>query len=133
MEYRLNPAVGNDELNTLFAAAWPRHTDHDFSSELTHCLAYLGAYVDGRLVGFVKLAWDGGIHAFLLDPTVQPNVQRRGIGRRLVERAVDVARARGMEWVHVDYDPELHHFYERCGFQPTPAGLIRVAVTGSEQ
>jgi GNAT superfamily N-acetyltransferase len=69
-------------------------------------------------------------HGITPCPEYNPaDVQRRGIGRRLVERAVDVARERGMEWVHVDYDPELHHFYERCGFQPTPAGLIRVAAT----
>ncbi|HEY8743053.1 MAG TPA: GNAT family N-acetyltransferase, partial [Chloroflexota bacterium] len=83
-------------LNALFAAAWPKHTDHDFSSELAHSLVYLCAYQGDRLVGFVKLAWDGGIHAFLLDPTVHPQWQRRGIGRQLVEQVVEVARQRGM-------------------------------------
>jgi hypothetical protein len=30
--------------------------------------------------------------------------------------------------VHVDFEPHLGPFYlDRCGFQPTPAGLIRLA------
>jgi GNAT superfamily N-acetyltransferase len=77
-------------------------------------------------VGFVNLAWDGGIHAFLLDTTVHAAWQRRGIGRRLVGEAVAVAAARGMEWVHGDYEPHLDDFYRACGFQPTLAGLIRL-------
>jgi GNAT superfamily N-acetyltransferase len=82
-------------------------------------------YLGDELIGFVRLAWDGG-HAFLLEPTVRPDLRRRGIGRALVERAVAVARERGLEWVHVDYEPHLREFYRACGFTPTDAGLIRL-------
>lgn len=84
------------------------------------------AYADDELIGFVRLAWDGGVHSFLLEPTVCPNFRRRGIGRSLVECAVAVARDRGMEWVHVDYEPHLREFYRACGFTPTNAGLIHL-------
>jgi hypothetical protein len=33
----------------------------------------------GRLIGFVDVAWDGGDHTFLLDPTVAPRRRRRGL------------------------------------------------------
>jgi ribosomal protein S18 acetylase RimI-like enzyme len=62
----------------------------------------------------------------LLDPTVDPAFRRRGIGRRLVEEAVAIAKSRGLEWVHVDFEPELEGFYRGCGFSPTLAGLIRL-------
>jgi len=75
-------------------------------------------------VGFVSLAWDGGIHAFLLDPTVHPSLRRRGIGTELVRRAIDVARERGIHWVHVDFDPGLRPFYDACGFESTKAGIM---------
>lgn len=89
-------------------------------------LAFVCAYSDGELVGFVKLAWDGSVHAFLLEPTVSPRMRHRGIGRMLVARATEVAQARRLEWLHVDYEPELSPFYRACGFEPTPAGLIRL-------
>lgn len=124
--YQVRPAVTNEELNTLFATAWPGARWADFQPMLAHSLAYVCAYDGPTLVGFVNLAWDGGIHAFLLDTTVHADWQRRGIGRQLVLEAVAVAAARGMDWLHVDYEPHLDGFYRSCGFQPTLAGLIRL-------
>lgn len=126
IEYRLSPAVTNAELNALFAAAWPAHSASDFQPILGRSLVYVCAYQGQALVGFVNLAWDGGIHAFLLDTTVHPGVQRMGIGRSLVDRAVATARERGIEWIHVDYEPHLREFYRQCGFRYTAAGLIQL-------
>ena len=93
---------------------------------LPRSLAHLGAFEGQRLVGFVNVAWDGGVHAFLLDTSVHPELQRRGIATQIVQQAADVARARGAEWLHVDFEPRLEAFYRACGFAPTAAGLIRL-------
>jgi GNAT superfamily N-acetyltransferase len=124
--YVVSPPLGNDVLNALFVAAWPNHVQRDFRPILAASLAYICAYAGDVTIGFVNLAWDGGVHAFLLDTTVHPAWQRRGIGRQLVVRAVDLARARGVHWLHVDFEPQLEGFYRSCGFQPTLAGLIRL-------
>jgi GNAT superfamily N-acetyltransferase len=127
IEYRVNPPVTNAELDQLNVVSWPNHhPPYDFRPELERALAYVCAYAGQELIGFVRLAWDGSIHAFLLDPTVRPDFRRRGIGRSLVEHAVAAARERGMEWVHVDYEPELRECYRACGFRPTDAGLIHL-------
>jgi GNAT superfamily N-acetyltransferase len=53
--------------------------------------------------------------------------RRHGVGTRLVEVAVDGARAAGCEWLHVDFDDHLRAFYfDACGFTPTNAGLIEL-------
>ncbi len=127
--YRVSPSVTNDELNFVYGAAWGKDAAYDFQPALRHSLAYVCAYADDQLVGFVNLAWDGGVHAFILDTTVHPHWQRRGIGQALVERAVAVARERGLEWVHVDFEPHLLHFYRRCGFRHTEAGVIDLVNT----
>jgi GNAT superfamily N-acetyltransferase len=124
--YCISPTVTNDAMNALFAAAWPDNVWSDFAPMLSHSLAYVCAYQQDRLIGFVNLAWDGGIHAFLLDTTVHPAFQRRGIGRELVLRAAQVARERGIAWLHVDYEPHLESFYRGCGFRHTEAGLMRL-------
>ncbi len=123
---RVNPPVDNHALNDLFAASWPRHRPCDFVRELAYAMCYLCAYDGERLVGYVKVAWDGAVHGFLLEPTVHPDYRRRGIGRELVAEARRQAAARGLEWLHVDYEPELDAFYKSCGFRPTLAGLIRL-------
>ena len=126
ISYSTSPAVSNEAMNGLFAAAWPHHDWSDFAPVLSRSLAYICAHQQDRLIGFVNLAWDGGIHAFLLDTTVHPEFQRRGIGRELVLRAAETARERGIEWLHVDYEPHLEGFYRGCGFRHTEAGIMRL-------
>jgi GNAT superfamily N-acetyltransferase len=121
--YRVNPSVTNEVLNALFATAWPDYKASDFTPILSRSLAYICAFADDLLVGFVNLAWDGGIHAFVLDTTVHAHYQRQGIGQKLVEEAIAVAKEQGIEWLHVDYEPHLEGFYRQCGFEPTLAGL----------
>jgi GNAT superfamily N-acetyltransferase len=123
VEYVINPAISNKALNALFDESWPNHNWRDFTLEHQYSLAYIVAYA-AEAVGYVNLAWDGGIHAFLLNPTVHPHWRRREIGRNLVEQAAQVAKARGIHWLHVDYQPELQTFYEKCGFKPTQAALL---------
>jgi ribosomal protein S18 acetylase RimI-like enzyme len=81
----------------------------------------------GALAGFVNVVTDGGDHAFLIDTKTLGPLQRRGIATRVVAFAVEHARAAGCEWLHVDFDEELAPFYfQACGFEPTPAGLIKL-------
>ncbi|MEV7522994.1 GNAT family N-acetyltransferase [Streptomyces sp. NPDC091371] len=123
-ELEVRPALADAELNALFAAAWPEHEDVSFAPVLERSLAWVAARRDGRLVGYVNVAWDGRAHAFILDTTVHPQERRRGLGVRLVRAAAGAARERGAQWLHVDYEPHLAGFYERCGFRPTAAGLL---------
>ena len=92
-----------------------------------HALSWVGAFDEGRLVGFVQVCWDGGEHAMLLDTAVDPQWQRLGIGVALVRAAADEATRAGCGWLHVDFEQHLMHFYrDRCGFRDTSAGLLRL-------
>ena len=96
---------------------------------MSRSLAHIGAYEEKLLVGFVNVAWDGGIHAFILDTCVHPEHRRQGIASNLVKIAIRTARERGATWMHVDYEPHLASFYASCGFERTEAGLLKL---GSE-
>jgi GNAT superfamily N-acetyltransferase len=124
--YRISPAVEDDELNRLFAAAWEGHRERAFERIHSRSLVYVCAFEGARLIGFVNVAWDGGLHGFLLDTTVAPDRRHRGIGAELVRRAVQLASRAGLDWLHVDYPRELEEFYRGCGFLPTEAGLLRL-------
>ena len=119
--YLIHPDVSSEQLDQLFAGSWP-----NLAKVLQKSLTYVCAYQDGRLIGFVNVAWDGDSHAFLLDPTVHPEFRRRGIGSELVRLASAAARDANVEWIHVDFEPYLADFYSKCGFVPTSAGLIRL-------
>lgn len=90
-----------------------------------HSLGWVCAWEDGRLIGFVNVAWDGGVHAFVLDTVVARRTRSRGIGSVLVRTAAEGARAAGCEWLHVDFEEHLRSFYvDVCGFGETAAALI---------
>lgn len=90
----------------------------------------MGAYDGTQLIGFVNVAWDGGVHAFILDTTVDHRYQSRGIGLGLMDQAKTVAVNNGIEWLHVDFEPHLQGFYGKCGFKKTDAGLLNL-LTGT--
>ncbi len=55
---------------------------------------------------------------------VDPTRQRSGVGKAVVDLAIDEAREAGHEWMHVDFDDDVADFYYRtCGFTPTNGGL----------
>lgn len=119
------PDLAESEVHALLAAAWPQHDpERDFVAVVMRSPVYIYAYADERLVGFVYVAWDGGVHGFLLYPTVHLDWQHRGVGTALVRRAVEECRARGLLWLHVDYEASLAPFYEASGFVPPLLGLF---------
>jgi ribosomal protein S18 acetylase RimI-like enzyme len=126
----------NREVNALHAEGFDHPLiDDDMNAILRrHSLGWVIAREGRELVGFVNVAWDGLVHAFILDTLVSVRHQHRGIGTRLIVEATDGARAAGCEWLHVDFegtsDPDgsdLGDFYfEACGFRPSKAGLIEL-------
>jgi ribosomal protein S18 acetylase RimI-like enzyme len=125
VRYRRRQPVDLAHLQELFERAWGGAGGKPgYQQVLERSFTWVSAHDDDRLVGFVNVAWDGGVHLFLLDTTVDPEYQHRGIGTALVRGAVDACRGRG-EWLHVDSSDELMaSFYVPAGFSPTSAGLL---------
>ena len=87
------------------------------------------ARMDGRLVGSVQqtpvAVGEEGARALLLGPlAVEPALRGRGVGRALMRRTLDAARAAG--WPHVFLVGE-RHYYEPLGFGPAEAVGVSVA------
>jgi GNAT superfamily N-acetyltransferase len=128
--YQWRGAFGNDELNALHAEAFDTRV---FASDEwdwvalanAHSLGWVVARDGERVVGFMNVLWDGLVHAWIQDVMVASTARGQGIGTRLVDEARTGARDAGCEWLHVDFDDDLRHFYfDACGFTPTNAGLI---------
>jgi len=126
IEYKIKPELSDRDLNHLFASAWENHAEREFGPVLERSLTYVGAFDDLHLIGFVNVAWDGGTHGFILDTTVHREYQRRGIGTKMTRQAAKIAADRGIEWLHVDYEPHLDTFYHGCGYRKTEAGLLNL-------
>lgn len=121
--FQTDPFPSNTAIDALWRRAWGGPPTAAMDAVLARALGHVCAYAGEQLIGFVNVAWDGGIHAFILDTCVDPVFRRQGIATSLVKRAAELAQARGAHWLHVDFGPQLEGFYVKCGFMRTGAGL----------
>jgi GNAT superfamily N-acetyltransferase len=72
---------------------------------------------DGAIVGFSAILprEDGDTELDAL--FVEPQIQRRGIGRKLIEHCAAVARSAGSKGLHVIGNEHAREFYLSCGFE----------------
>ncbi|MFJ9109603.1 GNAT family N-acetyltransferase [Streptomyces sp. NPDC102283] len=125
--YEWRGEVDNSALNKLHAEGFGHPVGQtDWRARLRrHSLGWVCAWENDRLVGFVNVAWDGGVHAFVLDTVVAQRNRSNGLGAALVKAAAAGCRAAGCEWLHADFEEHLRSFYfDACGLRETAAGLI---------
>ncbi len=80
---------------------------------------FLGAFAGGRLVGVV-IGSDEGRKGWINRLAVDPEYQRRGLGRRLVEEVERRLRARGRKIVAAlveDRNEASLEFFQRLGYK----------------
>lgn len=81
-------------------------------------LMFVAEEEDGSLVGFIIAGWDGH-RGWLYSLAVWAAVRRQGIGRELVEHALDALRGLGCRKVNLQIrgnNDEVVAFYESLGF-----------------
>jgi ribosomal protein S18 acetylase RimI-like enzyme len=68
---------------------------------------------------FRPAIWSAGQECYLAELYVVPPLRGRGIGRALMERVLEVAKARGADWIDLgtsEDDVAARALYERMGF-----------------
>src|SRR5579863_8281379 len=81
------------------------------------------AYLESEAVGCVALESMGGDVYELSKMAVTPNLRGQGLGRRLLEYAIEQARALGAKSLWLGSNSKLEnaiHLYESVGFQHLP-------------
>ena len=95
-----------------------RHIDADVAANADGIFV---AEIDGKVVGYITTRVDteariGGIPNY----AVLPSFQKRGIGKRLVDTALDYLKDAGMECVRIETLEQNEvgkHFYPKLGFE----------------
>lgn len=95
-------------------------------------LDVLVAESEGRLVGFLVLSFVSaltGLRAWIDDVVVGLTHRRQGIGRALVEAAIQRASRRGATHLFMDTsrgNPDAREFYRACGFAEDGVAPLRI-------
>jgi N-acetylglutamate synthase-like GNAT family acetyltransferase len=76
----------------------------------------ISAWDGHRLIGFARATSDGIYRATIWDVVIDPDYQRLGLGRKLVETLLDHACMQRVERIYLTTTHQ-QHFYERIGFE----------------
>ena len=104
----------------LAQRVWPREYSDTAAAAALERTINVGAWDGPRLVGSVRILTDGYFFATIPEILVDPEYQRRGIGQRLMELALEKA-PRGK--LVFGAQPESVGFFERIGCQRTLTGF----------
>lgn len=120
VEYRTIKNLPCDELYQLFlAVGWASEATTtqemiaNFNIGFIHSTFVFSAWIDGKLVGCIRVLSDLHFRSVIYDLAVLPACQKRGIGKELVRRCINTCES--SEWL-VQTDM-AKGFYEKIGFQ----------------
>ena len=132
LEFIPNDKVTHQEMLSLAESVGfgPHRSLDRNKTALAGSIFVASARRDGDLVGLIRLVGDGAYILHLADLEVHPDLRRRGVGRRLMEMAIDFARETKIGtgenfgeftlFANVDADA----FYEKLGFILAPNGMV---------
>jgi GNAT superfamily N-acetyltransferase len=78
----------------------------------------LGAYLSSEQVGFLRVVSDKSRFAYLCDVWVDENHRGHGVGRKMVQFALDHPDYTTCKWLLATLD--AHGVYAKLGFTPLP-------------
>ena len=103
------------DVNAAYAwVEWPAREAWRIEAASRSCTWFAARSVDGALVGVCRLLDDGGLHAAVWDVIVHPERRRQGIGRTLVELALEHSTDRRL--VALVSTPAAVPFFRSLGF-----------------
>lgn len=113
-------ALPAEELRRLFIlAGWSDGSEtagqrENFNIGFLHSTLVVSAWEGSRLIGAVRVLSDEIFRSVIYDLIVDPDYQKKGIGRELIARCI--RHYPNSEWL-VQTTQEIAGFYEKIGFQ----------------
>jgi ribosomal protein S18 acetylase RimI-like enzyme len=107
------------QLQALFnrGAFWAQNRClEDLQIAIANSEPVISAWDDNSLIGFARATSDGIYRATIWDVVIDPDYQRMGLGRKLVETVLAHPRMQRVERIYLTTTHQ-QSFYERIGFQ----------------
>jgi GNAT superfamily N-acetyltransferase len=107
---------------------FPAYTNvADLNDKLGRGARFFGAFADGRQAGVILVEKEEDGHYFAKRLAVLPEYWHRGIGEKLMARAIECVRGYGVGKIHiaiVDEHTVLKNWYLGMGFRETAVEVI---------
>lgn len=106
------------------AVGWARLCREQAQQGLENSVYVIGCYDNEKIIGAARVIWDGGYISYLADVMVMPEYQKMGIGKHMVQSAMDFMKSQlkdGWEIKMVLVAAKgKEAFYRQFGFHERP-------------
>ncbi len=106
------------------AVKWGALAEDQARSGLEHSAYVISCYDGEHIAGSARMIWDQGYICYLADVMVMPEYQGMGIGKHMVQSAIDYMRAqKKKDWIikcALTAAKGKEPFYEKLGFEIRP-------------
>lgn len=114
----------NTQIADGFFENWPKYPNKaDHRRILSNSYKSIVAIDGGKIIGFINIISDGVLSAYIPLLEVIPIYRGKGIGRRLVEMAIE--ETKNLYMIDLCCDRDLSPFYKRFGMFEATAMIAR--------
>ncbi|MEM6724070.1 MAG: GNAT family N-acetyltransferase [Bacteroidota bacterium] len=127
ISYKQSTNVALEQLVKLYTNAnWTSYTKNPekLQRAVSNSREVLTAWEEDRLVGLIRAIGDGETILYIQDILVLNSHKRRGIGRELVTRLLDLYPDVRQKVLLTDERPETRGFYKSLGFSACDDGKL---------
>lgn len=104
----------------------PLRTPEKERTSLTHTISVTARKSDGTLVGYLRILTDHAYIFYILDVMVAPDWRKRGVGKRLMQMAVERCKADGFIKIFLTAIPGTEGFYRPFGFKEGMSPVLTI-------
>jgi|SRR5436190_2051765 len=104
----------------LSSSYWANGRSREVVERTIHHSLCFGAYQENRQIGFGRVISDRAVFGYLADVFVLPDYRGRGVGKAIVQAAVEHPELQGLR-VFLLRTRDSHGLYRSLGFAPIPA------------
>ena len=134
MEIRYADTISAEDYNFLRKSVeWPELGSKQAQTGISNSAFIISAIVDNKTVGVTRVVSDGGYIAIIVDVIVLPDFQGNGIGKTMMEKAMDYIKRNINEgnfvFVNVMAAKDKESFYSQFGFEARPNEKVGAGMT----
>lgn len=125
IEFRQTKNINSQALKSLYEnAGWTSYTSNMqvLLKAVENSLYVISAWHDNKLIGLLRAVGDGEVILYIQDILVLDTYKRKGIGRKLMETAMDKYKNARQFVLLTEDTKETRLFYESLGFTSCDKG-----------
>lgn len=105
------------EVSGLIKSKKGHYTKEQLYQAANNSWYHISIYDHDKLIAFGRMISDGIYQALICDVMVDPNYQKQGLGKQIIEELLTKCKESGIQSIQLFSAKGKQHFYKKFGFE----------------